>query len=189
MYVDGQGLFSCSSDGTVVLSEVVKGEKKWCVKAHKKGVNDIVWCQSQQWLASCGLGRVILLWQISISTPVFTLEGHQASVQSLCMHEDSNTLISLDSDRVLIMDQGRVAEFAPPHELLAMPDSIFSQLCRQTGAQYEALRTTAQRHYETMRALQDKLALADLAAETTEAPTAPLPPPDATTPTVTVKVV
>lgn len=101
VYVDGQGLFSCSSDGTVVLSELLKGEKKWFVKAHKKGVNDIVWCHSQQWLASCGLGRVILLWQISISTPVFTLEGHQASVQSLCMHEDTNTLISLDSDRVL----------------------------------------------------------------------------------------
>ena len=91
----------------------------------------------------------------------------------------------IDSDRVLIMDQGRVAEFAPPHELLAMPDSIFSQLCRQTGAQYEALRATAQRHHETMCALQDKLAQADLAAETTEAPTALLPP---NTPTVVVKV-
>ncbi len=121
-----------------MLTEVPRGEKKWSVKshplpsekkcnilcrsvkAHKKGVNDIAWCQSQQWcrtsleiitvlqcvivwfrLASCGLGRAILLWQISISTPVFTLEGHQASVQSLCMHESSNTLISLDTDRVL----------------------------------------------------------------------------------------
>lgn len=64
VYVDGQGLFSCSSDGTVVLTEVPKGDKKWCVKAHKKGVNDIAWCHSQQWLASCGLGRTILLWQI-----------------------------------------------------------------------------------------------------------------------------
>jgi WD40 repeat protein len=101
VYVEGQGLFSCSSDGSVVLSDLVKGDKKWCVKAHKKGVNDIAWCQSQQWLASCGLGRAILLWQISISSPVFTLEGHQASVQSLCMHEATNTLISLDTDRVL----------------------------------------------------------------------------------------
>ncbi len=82
VYVDGQGLFSCSSDGTVVLSEVSRGEKKWSVKAHKKGVNDIAWCHSQQWLASCGLGRAILLWQISISSPVFTLEGHQASVRT-----------------------------------------------------------------------------------------------------------
>ena len=83
VYVDGQGLFSCSSDGSVVLTEVPRGEKKWSVKAHKKGVNDIVWCHSQQWLASCGLGRAILLWQISISSPVFTLEGHQASVRVL----------------------------------------------------------------------------------------------------------
>jgi ABC-type multidrug transport system fused ATPase/permease subunit len=67
----------------------------------------------------------------------------------------------IDSDRVLIMDQGRVAEFAPPHELLASPDSIFSQLCRQTGGQYELLRAAAQRHHEMMLALQAKLADAD----------------------------
>lgn len=70
----------------------------------------------------------------------------------------------IDSDRVLIMDQGKVAEFAPPHELLASPDSIFSQLCRQTGGQYEQLRAAAQRHHETMLALQARLAAADLAA-------------------------
>ncbi len=84
-----------------MLTEVERGEKKWSVKAHKKGVNDIAWCHSQQWLASCGLGRAVLLWQVGISSPVFTLEGHQASVQSLCMHEASNTLISLDTDRVI----------------------------------------------------------------------------------------
>ncbi len=84
---------SCSSDGSVVLTEVPRGDKKWSVKAHKKGVNDIAWCHSQQWLASCGLGRAILLWQISISTPVFTLEGHQASVQ---------VISSIASDTVLL---------------------------------------------------------------------------------------
>ena len=84
-----------------MLTEVERGEKKWSVKAHKKGVNDIAWCHSQQWLASCGLGRAVLLWQVGISSPVFTLEGHQASVQSLRMHEASNTLISLDTDRVI----------------------------------------------------------------------------------------
>jgi ABC-type multidrug transport system fused ATPase/permease subunit len=94
----------------------------------------------------------------------------------------------IDSDRVLIMDQGKVAEFAPPHELLASPDSIFSQLCRQTGGQYEQLRATAQRHHETMLALQARLAAADdLAAREAAAQAAAQAPP-AGAPAVVVKV-
>ena len=95
----------------------------------------------------------------------------------------------IDSDRVLIMDQGRVAEFAPPHELLASPDSIFSQLCRQTGGQYDVLRAAAQRHYETMQALQARLAAADLAAQEAAAAAAAAEAANSPAPqTVVVKV-
>ena len=59
----------------------------------------------------------------------------------------------IDSDRILVLDSGRVAEFASPHELLNRPGSIFGELCRQTGAQYEVLREAAERHHETMSAL------------------------------------
>ena len=47
---------------------------------------------------------------------------------------------------------------------VASGDSIFSQLCRQTGGQYELLRAAALRHHETMQALQARLASADRAA-------------------------
>lgn len=36
-----------------------------------------------------------------------------------------------DSDRVLVLDNGRVAEFAPPQELLANPDSMYAALVRE----------------------------------------------------------
>ncbi len=38
-----------------------------------------------------------------------------------------------DSDRVLVLDQGRVAEFDTPAALLQDKDSIFAGLCAQAG--------------------------------------------------------
>jgi ATP-binding cassette, subfamily C (CFTR/MRP), member 1 len=67
----------------------------------------------------------------------------------------------IDSDKILVMDAGRVAEFDSPFNLLNR-DSIFGQLCQQTGAQYEALRAAAERHH---------LATSSVA---TRAPTAPV---------------
>lgn len=52
----------------------------------------------------------------------------------------------IDSDRILVMDAGRVAEFDTPYDLLSKPESIFSSLCRQTGAQYDVLLAAAHRH-------------------------------------------
>ncbi|KAJ1981339.1 hypothetical protein H4R34_002105 [Dimargaris verticillata] len=39
----------------------------------------------------------------------------------------------MDSDRILVMDQGQVAEFAPPQQLLANPDSLFYKLAKEAG--------------------------------------------------------
>ena len=42
-----------------------------------------------------------------------------------------NTII--DSDRVMVMDSGKLIEFAHPAVLLQNPDSIFYDLVRETG--------------------------------------------------------
>lgn len=39
----------------------------------------------------------------------------------------------LDSDRVMVLDQGRVIEFQPPHTLLADPNSAFYSLARDAA--------------------------------------------------------
>ena len=53
----------------------------------------------------------------------------------------------IDSDRVLVLDAGRVAAFASPEELLNDEDGIFAHLCRQSGASsYDQLRAAAARH-------------------------------------------
>eukprot|EP01006_Ploeotia_vitrea_P051168 TRINITY_DN67532_c5_g1_i1.p1 TRINITY_DN67532_c5_g1~~TRINITY_DN67532_c5_g1_i1.p1 ORF type:complete len:1552 (+),score=907.50 TRINITY_DN67532_c5_g1_i1:416-4657(+) len=57
-----------------------------------------------------------------------------------------NTII--DSDRILVLDKGSVAEFDHPGVLLSKPDSIFSGMVDQTGAaSAPQLRRIAARNY------------------------------------------
>ena len=56
-----------------------------------------------------------------------------------------------DSDRILVMDAGRVAEFDTPAELLRDENTIFAELCRQTGVfLFEKLRASAERHSQLL---------------------------------------
>jgi len=64
----------------------------------------------------------------------------------------------IDSDKILVMDAGKVAEFDSPYNLLGNPTSIFAQLCRQTGGQYETLRAAAERHHICTHAIEAHLA-------------------------------
>jgi ABC-type multidrug transport system fused ATPase/permease subunit len=54
----------------------------------------------------------------------------------------------IDSDRILTMNAGVVAEFAHPHVLLKDPNSIFHELCMNAGrAQFEALAARARSNF------------------------------------------
>jgi ATP-binding cassette subfamily C (CFTR/MRP) protein 1 len=87
------------------------------------------------------------------------LRTHFADRTILTIAHRLDTII--DSDRILVMDAGRVAEFATPYSLLQNPDSIFASLCRQTGDQYETLRAAAKRHIDAVWALAHAVAARD----------------------------
>jgi len=62
----------------------------------------------------------------------------------------------IDNDRILVMNAGVVAEFDRPDVLLAKPDSIFYELCKNTGtAQFAVLaaKARASKGYENTVAL------------------------------------
>lgn len=43
----------------------------------------------------------------------------------------------MDSDRILVMDQGKIAEFDSPGVLMANPNSVFSKLVQATELEAE----------------------------------------------------
>jgi len=49
-------------------------------------------------------------------------------------------------DNVLVMDQGRTAEFAPPLELIQREGSLFRQMCVTSGDYDELYATAEQAH-------------------------------------------
>jgi ABC-type multidrug transport system ATPase subunit len=62
----------------------------------------------------------------------------------------------IDSDRILVMDAGRVAEFASPAELLRDESTIFASLCRQAGASsFAGLKAAAERHADVLQRIGD----------------------------------
>lgn len=81
----------------------------------------------------------------------------------------------IDSDRILVMSEGRVAEFDTPLALLQRADgSIFRGLCEQTGASFESLYAAAEQHQRTTDALTSEAARE---LEDGGAPFDPLPMP------------
>ncbi|KAJ8961187.1 hypothetical protein NQ318_008870, partial [Aromia moschata] len=55
----------------------------------------------------------------------------------------------MDSDKVLVMAGGEVAEFGHPHELLQNSNGVFTKMVQQTGSAMEAtLRKISQEYYE-----------------------------------------
>lgn len=53
----------------------------------------------------------------------------------------------IDSDRILVMDSGRVVEFDKPDILLQIPDGQFANMVQETGIHMEQkLRRVAKEH-------------------------------------------
>ena len=61
----------------------------------------------------------------------------------------------MDSDRVMVMDQGRIVEFASPVSLLSRVDGVFTKLVKHTGEQSaEYLLQLAKEAHEAKQAKQ-----------------------------------
>lgn len=62
-------------------------------------------------------------------------------VRGMPAHTDRYTLLRADL-RVMVLERGKLMEYAPPLELLNDPNSLFYALCKKTGA-LEQLKETA----------------------------------------------
>jgi ABC-type multidrug transport system fused ATPase/permease subunit len=72
----------------------------------------------------------------------------------------------IDSDRILVMQAGEIAEFDSPKNLLANEDSIFSGMVRQLGPEQEALmKRIANGEVSYVATLEEKAKAAELQKE------------------------
>jgi ABC-type multidrug transport system fused ATPase/permease subunit len=93
--------------------------------------------------------RVLLLDE---ATAALDSDTNAAVGRVLKQHFSDRTIFTIahrldtiiESDRILVMNAGVVAEYAPPDVLLDDPDSIFYELCMNTGpAQFQVLYNKA----------------------------------------------
>ena len=95
-------------------------------------------------------GKIVCLDEATAS---IDLHSDVLIQQALRTHFRDRTVVAIahrldtiiDSDMVVVMQEGRVGECGPPCSLLDQSDSLFSQLVGETGEHGEVLRTAARR--------------------------------------------
>jgi ABC-type multidrug transport system fused ATPase/permease subunit len=138
--------------GKCLLGPVVRANKDGLnARVEMMGSNFSLGTQQLICLARAMLNpsRVLLLDE---ATAALDSDTNAAVQQVLQQHFSHRTIFTIahrldtiiDSDRILVMNAGVVAEFDTPHNLLEKTDSIFHELCMNTGrAQFEVLAARA----------------------------------------------
>ncbi|GAA5817685.1 hypothetical protein MFLAVUS_011236 [Mucor flavus] len=95
---------------------------------------------------------VVFMDEATASVDFETDEAIQKTIASefvdstiLCIAHRLRTVI--EYDRILVLDQGEIAEFASPLELLNRPNSIFHKMCENSG-EYEGLVALAKEKHQ-----------------------------------------
>ena len=96
--------------------------------------------------------KVVLMDEATASVDFETDEAIQKTIAAeffdctiLCIAHRLRTVI--EYDRILVLDQGEIAEFASPLDLLSTTDSIFSKMCENSG-EYDALLALAKEKHQ-----------------------------------------
>lgn len=83
-----------------------------------------------------------------------TIRHKFANCTVLTVAHRLNTI--MDSDRVLVMDNGTMVEFDHPHLLLQNPKGIFAKMVAEAGSPLsEQLKKTAQQNYQIKNTVQE----------------------------------
>jgi ABC-type multidrug transport system fused ATPase/permease subunit len=115
--------------------------------------------------------RVLLLDE---ATAALDSDTNAAVSEVLKTHFSDRTIFTIahrldtiiESDRILTVSSGVVAEFDRPDVLLANPQSIFYELCMNTGkAQYEVLAAKARQHAFEKGLRTDRFSADDISYE------------------------
>ncbi|KAG2204776.1 hypothetical protein INT47_004051 [Mucor saturninus] len=96
--------------------------------------------------------RIVFMDEATASVDFETDEAIQKTIATefanctiLCIAHRLRTVI--EYDRILVLDDGEIAEFASPLDLLNTPNSLFKKMCENSG-EYEALLSLAKEKHQ-----------------------------------------
>ncbi|MDP4266085.1 MAG: WD40 repeat domain-containing protein [Bacteroidota bacterium] len=69
--------------------------------AHEGQVNDVAYCPSGKYLASCGTDKTVKIWNMETRTLEKTLNGHDGSVEAICFSPNGKYLLSGGADNII----------------------------------------------------------------------------------------
>lgn len=104
---DAAAIVTCGLDGVINIcrfqeNEGVKHrEGQEPVRLHKKGVHCWCWCSEGKFFASCGMDRLVIVWDGFTMKPMTQLQGHTAAVNTVLMNEPGHQLVSVSVDHIV----------------------------------------------------------------------------------------
>lgn len=102
-YPDLQYIISSSLDSLIHIHDIDLEYKEKTFNLHQKAVNSFYYSPKHKFVASCGEERHIIIWNPYTRKVITYCNGHNTSVQDLCMNEERHHLISLGTDKVVLI--------------------------------------------------------------------------------------
>lgn len=95
---DGRHLASAGMDGAVRIWHVDSGKLRTLIRAHKGGVDSLVYSRQKGWIATGGADDVVRIWDPETGRRLQEFLGHTEGVNSLAVDLDGRVLISSSTD-------------------------------------------------------------------------------------------
>jgi WD40 repeat protein len=88
---------SPSSTGEVILWDLDSGKSEM-IEGHGGETEDLCFSPDGSLLATCGLDRIIRIWDVHELEPIDTIRGHSGAVHGVSFTPDGRTLVSCSTD-------------------------------------------------------------------------------------------
>ncbi|KAK2195262.1 bifunctional WD40 repeat/WD40-repeat-containing domain superfamily/WD40-YVTN repeat-like-containing domain superfamily [Babesia duncani] len=103
---NGKGVVSCSSDKTVVLTDLERGTCKWRVKGHGEGVNAVA-CIDDNLIASGDDEGELVVWDVRIGNKgscVSKITEFDDCISGIEIGKDSSEILAICADQIGCFD-------------------------------------------------------------------------------------
>lgn len=118
-------MFSCGEDGKTFAIDIKSGKLAFTLPPHADTINDIVFSDNSQWIATVGYDRKVSIYNLAMMTPRHSLKVHSDPVMKAHFLDDAK-LVSVDkASKAIIWD-------AHTGKIVARPQGIHDDVTQIT---------------------------------------------------------